>query len=105
MQSSYYLVLYSCQLLLQLGPQPLEPIMDRGTSSLCTNIRHAAVSSNQEQLSIYRLHIYNRNLVSTLISPARGITTRLMYNFFSVQKASLWSQGGIVAIFQRATKN
>lgn len=28
-----------------------------------------------------------------------------MHNFFSVQKASLWSQGGIVAIFQRATKS
>lgn len=34
-----------------------------------------------------------------------GITSRVMHNFISVQKASLWTQGGVTTFFQKAAKN
>lgn len=56
----------------------------------------------RQRLSVCSPHNCNRKLVSNPISLTRGITP---HNFFSVERASVWSQGGIVAIFQRATKN
>lgn len=59
----------------------------------------------RQQLSSYSFQKCGRKVVNASISPTQGMTTRVMHNFFSIQKVSLWSQGGITAIFQGAMKN